>query len=43
MIFNDYLTVMAYGMCAGFAIGFTSWAVGFVIYSIIKLFKISAR
>lgn len=37
--FNNYLTVMISGISTGFMLGFISWAIGFGIYGIIKLFK----
>ena len=39
MSFYDYLQVGIYGIAAGFVIGFISWAIGFVVYGIIKIFK----
>lgn len=40
-IFNAYMNVIITGITAGFALGFISWAIGFGIYGIIKLFKLA--
>lgn len=39
MTFFEYLQIAIYGMATGFVIGFMSWAIGFVIYGIVKIFK----
>lgn len=41
MTFSDYLYVISAGIGIGFVVGLTSWALGFVVYSIIKWFKFS--
>ena len=38
-IFSVYLNVSITGIAAGFTLGFISWAIGFVIYGILKFFK----
>lgn len=40
MTLDNYMTIITYGIAAGFSIGFISWAIGFVIYSMIKFFKL---
>lgn len=42
MMYQDCYTIVTYGLALGYVIGFTSWAIGFAIYSIIKYFKFSA-
>lgn len=39
--FNIYLDVILTGIATGFVSGFMLWAIGFAIYSIIKLFKLA--
>lgn len=41
MTFMDYLYIISAGIGIGFAIGFTSWGLGFAVYSIIKWFKLA--
>lgn len=40
-IFNKFFEVGIIGIATGFSIGFISWGFGFVIYSIIKWFKMA--
>lgn len=42
MTYYDYLSIATYGLGAGFAIGFISWGIGFVVYSIIGFFKMAS-
>lgn len=36
-----FVEVLITGIACGFIVGFISWAIGFAIYSIIKLFKMA--
>lgn len=38
-VFSAYITCFSIGIAAGFALGFTSWGLGFAIYGIIKVIK----
>lgn len=39
MTFQDSLMVVSFGLATGFVAGFTSWGIGFAVYSIIKVIK----
>lgn len=41
MTFYDYFSIVSYGLGTGFVCGFISWGIGFVIYSIIRFFKMA--
>lgn len=40
-IFQVWITSLITGIGAGFTIAFIAWAIGFAIYGIIKMFKMS--
>lgn len=39
MTFQESLIIVSSGIATGFVAGFTSWAIGFAVYSIIKAIK----